>query len=182
MSRRNLAITSPSPRHRLAIAPPSPSPPHRLAIPSNVIRPSVEMPRCPSKNVQSALSMRRDELGPWQTPLEWGDGVAAPRCSAARKRQHGCGGLGFACLIEPRNHLYVSAWTLPWSPCLHGSHSPEWGWRRVCDRPTKNSPSVVGFAGCRCAADHVRCGVGQTAIGNRFEAFAMGLGWCLKHR
>ena len=79
---------------------------HRLAIPSNVIRPSVEMPGCPSKNVRRALSMRREQLSPWQTPLEWGDGVAAPRRSAARKWQHGCGGWRFACLIEPRNHLY----------------------------------------------------------------------------
>ena len=115
---------------------------HRLAIPSNVIRPSVEMPGCPSKNVRSALSMRREQLSPWQTPLEWGDGVAAPRCSAARKWQHGCGGWGFACLIEPRNHLYDSAHTLVWSPCLHGSHSPEWGWRRVCDRPTIKTVKV----------------------------------------
>ena len=58
---------------------------HGSAIPWNVIRPSLEMPECPSKRLRSALSTGRDELGPWQTPLERDDGIAAPRHAAAEK-------------------------------------------------------------------------------------------------
>ena len=105
---------------------------HRSAIPWNVIRPSVEMPKCPSKHLRSALSMRRDELGPWQIPLERDDGVAAPRHAAAWKTQHGCLDPGLACHIEPRNHLYRPAfpcYQIPWFP--------------RCDRGEKPTPTAL---------------------------------------
>jgi hypothetical protein len=105
---------------------------HRSAIPSNVIRPSVEMPGCPSKRLRSALSTRRDELGPWQTPLEWGDAVAAPRHAAAWKTQHGSLARGLGCHIEPRNHLYRPAfpcYQIPWFP--------------RCDRGKKPTPTAL---------------------------------------